>query len=262
MEVVVFLSMLQVQVDKTVLNLGLIVIDMQNGFVSKNGSYDKLEMNTKSYRRIVPNIRNLILFCRKEDIPIFYTEAVREPSGIDLLLNVHRILPRTREERLKVPICVRGTWDGQTIDELKPTSKDHIIIKRRDSAFQDTELIVWLQSVGINTLIFCGIDTSICVETSLRDGFNLGYDVILISDATASGIGGHYETTLERVSDYYGIVTNIQGFKKMVDILEQITSGKVKYRNNKSDSGRISEFFEKHGLIDVRKSKRRMRRTS
>ncbi len=46
----------------------------------------------------------------------------------------------------------------------------------------DTELRVWLQSGGINTLIFCGIDTSICVETSLRDAFNLCYDVILVSD--------------------------------------------------------------------------------
>ena len=105
----VFSSMLQVQVGKTVLNFGLVIIDMQNGFVSRNGSYDKLGMNTRNYRKIVPIIRNLISFCRKEDIPIFYTEAVREPSGIDLLLNIHRILPRTREERLKVPICVRGT---------------------------------------------------------------------------------------------------------------------------------------------------------
>ena len=52
---------------------------------------------------------------------------------------------------------------------------------------------------------FSGIDTSICVETSLR-GFNIGYDVALISDATASGIKEHYKTTLERVRDYYGLV--------------------------------------------------------
>jgi ureidoacrylate peracid hydrolase len=250
----VFQPMLQVQLGKANLNFGLIIIDMQNGFVSKNGSYDKLGMNTLNYKKIVPTIRNLISFCRREDIPIFYTEAVREPSGIDLLVNVHQILPRTREERLKVPICVRGTWDGKTIKQIKPTRRDHIIIKRRDSAFQDTELRVWLQSVGINTLIFCGIDTSICVETSLRDGFNLGYDVILISDATASGIKKHYETTLERVRDYYGIVTNLQGFKKMVGLLEQITSGKTKYDD--SSDKRISEFLERHKLIDVRKLKR------
>jgi ureidoacrylate peracid hydrolase len=227
---------------------------MQNGFISKNGSYDKLGMNTENYRKIIPTIKRLISFCREEGIPIFYTEAVREPSGIDLLLNVHRILPRTREERLKVPICVRGTWDSRTIEEIKPTRRDHIIIKRRDSAFQDTELRVWLQSVGINTLIFCGVDTSICVETSLRDGFNLGYDVILISDATASGIKKHYETTLERVIDYYGIVNDLDGFKKMIKVLENVSSGKSEYDN--MPDRRISEFFEKHKLIDTRKLKR------
>ena len=217
--------MLQVQVGNTVLNFGLLVIDMQNGFVSKGGSYDKLGMNIQEYRKIIPTMRNLISFSRNEGIPIFYTQAVRERSGIDLLTNIHMILPRSREERLKVPITVRGTWDSRVIDELKPARSDHVIIKRRDSAFQDTELRVWLQSVGINTLVFCGVDTSICVETSLRDGFNLGYDIILISDATASGISKHYETTLERVGDYYGIVTSLRDFKKIVKLLKHIEDG-------------------------------------
>lgn len=70
-----------------------------------------------------------------------------------------------------------------------------------------------MQSVGINVLVFCGVDTSICVETSIRDAFNLGYDVVLISDATASGIKNHYETTLDRVRDYYGL----QHHPQMVD---------------------------------------------
>jgi ureidoacrylate peracid hydrolase len=41
-----------------------------------------------------------------------------------------------------------------------------------------------LQSQSINLLVFTGIDTSICVETSLREGFNTGYDVAILSDAT------------------------------------------------------------------------------
>src|ERR671910_3120979 len=245
--------MFEVQLGGTAkVNLGLIVVDMQNGFVAKGGSYDRLGMNTPLYRKIIPRVRNLIVFCRKEDIPIFYTEAVRERSGIDLLTNIHMILPRSREERLKIPICVRGTWDAQTIDELKPKEDegDHIIIKRRDSAFQDTELRVWLQSVGINTLIFCGIDTSICVETSLRDGFNLGYDVILISDATASMVKQHYEITLEHVRDYYGIVTSLNGFEKIVKLMKRIEGGKTDYYN--MSDARISRFLEKHKLIDLR----------
>ncbi len=243
--------MLEVKIGRSIINFGLIIVDMQNGFVSKGGSYDKLGMNIVDYQSIIPKIQELINFCRKEDIPIFYTEAIREPSGIDLLLNIHNILPRSREERLlKVPICVRGTWDAQTIDEIKPTGNDHIILKRRDSAFQDTELRIWLQSMRINTLIFCGVDTSICVETSLRDAFNLGYDTVLISDATASGTERHYDTTLERVSDYYGIVIKFSNLQKMINNLRQINNGELDFDDKMGE--RISEFLEKHNLIDLR----------
>ena len=51
----------------------LIVVDMQNGFVSKGGSYDRLGMNTSNYREIIPKLRNIIDFCRSKDIPVSYT---------------------------------------------------------------------------------------------------------------------------------------------------------------------------------------------
>jgi len=194
----------------------LIVIDVQNGFVSKGGSYDLLGIKLDNYQKVIPRIVELIKLCRNVNIPIFYTQAVREPSGIDLLTRTHRILPKSREERIRTrPICVRGTWDSRIIEEVKPIGKDHIIIKRRDSAFQDTETEVWLKSIGIDTLIFCGIDTSICVETSLRDGFNRGYDVILISDATASSNLQHYKTTLEHVKEYYGMVLSVKELRQI-----------------------------------------------
>ena len=69
----------------------------------------------------------------------------------------------------------------------------------------------------MNTLIFCGIDTSICVETSLRDGFNRGYDVILISDATASTNFRHYKTTIEHVKEYYGLVMKTKEMEKLME---------------------------------------------
>jgi ureidoacrylate peracid hydrolase len=194
-------------------NPALMVIDVQNGFVSKGGSYDQLGMNVARYQHVISQISELIRLCRSVNIPIFYTQAVREKSGIDLLTNTHRILPKSREERIRTkPICVIGTWDADIVDEIKPSPMDHVVIKRRDSAFQDTEIGVWLNSIGIDTLVFCGIDTSICVEASLRDAFNNGYDVILISDATASGNIKHSESTLEIVRDYYGLVMDVKEF--------------------------------------------------
>lgn len=197
------------------INPALVVIDVQNGFVSKGGSYDQLGMSISHYRQVVPKISQLIATCRDAGIPIFYTQAVREQSGIDLLTKVHKILPKSREERIrKKPICVRGTWDADIIDEIKPAPEDHVVVKRRDSAFHDTEIGVWMKSLGVDTLVFCGIDTSICVEASLRDAFNNGYDVILISDATASGSPKHFESTLEIVRDYYGLVMDIVTLSK------------------------------------------------
>jgi ureidoacrylate peracid hydrolase len=86
----------------------LIVVDMQNGFVSKRGSYDRLGMNTPLYREIIPKLKDILEFCRSMEIPIFYTEAVRESSGIDMLTRIHNFLPKSRQGRLKVPICIRG----------------------------------------------------------------------------------------------------------------------------------------------------------
>ena len=195
------------------INPALLVIDMQNGFVSKGGSYDLMGLNISKYSEVVPSLKQLIGFCRKVKIPIFYSQAVREESGIDLLTRSHRILPKSREERIKRrPICIRGSWDAEIVEELKPNFDDHVVIKRRDSVFQDTEVEVWLRSLGIDSIIFAGIDTSICVESSLRDAFNHGYDIVLISDATASNNLNHYNSTLDNIRNYYGLVMNLNEF--------------------------------------------------
>ena len=81
------------------INPALIVIDVQNGFVSKGGSYDLLGMDTLQYERLIPKIQELIIKCRNAGIPVFYTQAVRESSGIDLLTRTHQILPKRLEKK-------------------------------------------------------------------------------------------------------------------------------------------------------------------
>jgi ureidoacrylate peracid hydrolase len=58
----------------------------------------------------------------------------------------------------------------------------------------------------------------------------------------------HYETTIERVRDYYGLVMDVESLKKGIDFLERVSRGEIK----KVPDERISEFFEKHKLIDTR----------
>jgi ureidoacrylate peracid hydrolase len=108
---------------------------------------------------------------------------------------------------------------------------------------------MWLQSFGINVLIFCGVDTSICVETSIREAFNIGYDIILISDATASGIKSHYETTLDRVRDYYGLQMSYDRFAFMINNLNLM---KKQHFDKKELSERTDKFIKEFGLLDFR----------
>jgi ureidoacrylate peracid hydrolase len=194
----------------------LLVIDMQNGYCTCGGSYEEyggtIGADLDAYREIVPNIAHLIAACREVGIPVFYTQQVREESGIDLFTRLHRIVPERRAEYLKIPACVRGTWDADVIEELKPEHGDPVVLKRRDSAFQDTELDLWLRSIYVDTVICTGVDTAICVENTLTDAFNIGYDVILVEDATASSWDRIGRATIRKVAGSYGWVVKTDPF--------------------------------------------------
>ncbi len=202
----------------------LVIIDAQNSFISSGGSFDKLGYDISKYQRILPIIKETYQQAKSLGIPTFFSKAIREKSGIDMLDKVHKILPKKRRERIRrLPICIRGTWDSAIIDALKPSPEDLIVEKRRDSIFQDTEFELWLKSLKIDTLIFTGVDASICVESSLRDAFNRGWDIILLSDATASLNDTFYETTLREVNENFGLVLKSREF---FDKLKQIDSKK------------------------------------
>jgi ureidoacrylate peracid hydrolase len=192
----------------------LVVIDAQNAFVSNGGSYSRLGINISNYQAMLPKLLKLVRECTEANIPVFYTLAVREASGTDLLTKTHKLLPRAREERVeKIPICVRGTWDADVIDEIKPfVNEENVILKRRDSSFHETDLDIRLRNLKIDTVVLCGVDTSICIETSLRDAFNLGYDVMLVSDASASMSPGRHQCTLDDVTSFYGPVLSADEF--------------------------------------------------
>jgi len=209
----------------------LLVIDMQNGYCTTGGSYEKyggkIGANLNAYRQIIPNISRLVITSRELEIPIFYTQQVREESGIDLFTRLHRIIPERRAEFLRIPACIRGTWDAEIIDELQPAKSDHIVIKRRDSAFQDTELDLWLRSSQIDTTICTGVDTAICVENTLTDAFNMGYDVILVEDATASSWQKIGQATIRKVTGSYGWVMKTD---QLIELLHSCNCGGGAFR--------------------------------
>ena len=103
---------------------------------------------------------------------------------------------------------IMGSWDWEIIDELKPQAGDIVIDKNRYSGFFNTELDTILKTFNIKYLLFTGIATNVCVESTLRDAYFLEYFPILVSDGCGN-TGPDYtqEATIWNVSTVFGWVT-------------------------------------------------------
>jgi ureidoacrylate peracid hydrolase len=112
---------------------------------------------------------------------------------------------------------LEGTWGTEIIDELKPREDEMVIIKRRFSAFYGTELDMMLKTYVIRYLIFTGVATNICVESSLRDASHLQYLPVLVSDAVAASPPSRQQSSIDNIKEIFGWVTKS---KYVLDILK------------------------------------------
>ena len=112
-------------------------------------------------------------------------------------------VPGTRSEVIKL-----GSWGAQVVDEINPGERDIQIVKHRFSAFWDTETDAVLRNLGIKTLFIGGVNMDQCVMTTLEDASFLGYDTVLIEDATATTSPDYcVQAVLYNVKLLFGFVT-------------------------------------------------------
>jgi ureidoacrylate peracid hydrolase len=122
-------------------------------------------------------------------------------------------------ERMQTPtgvtgqILVEGTWNTEIVAALTPEPDDLVVSKHRYSGFYETDLDERLRAAGIDTLIFTGATTSVCVESTLRDAFYRDYRCLLLSDCTAEPIGSqlsrsNHEASLLVIETLFGWVAD------------------------------------------------------
>jgi nicotinamidase-related amidase len=172
----------------------LLIVDMQNDFCCTGGWLASRGIDISPNRKPIEPIRNLVAAFRREQLPVIWVNwGVRKD-----LLNIHPSLrhahsPRGDEPGLAEPVpgtrsevISRGSWGAEVVDEINPGTKDIQIVKHRFSAFWDTETDSVLRNLGVKTLLIGGVNMDQCVMTTLEDASFLGYDTILIEDATAT----------------------------------------------------------------------------
>jgi len=153
----------------------LIIIDMQNDYVLSHAS-ECIE----GALDIVPNIKVLLDMARNNSTPIFHVYREYRSDGSDI--EKTRLDAFMRGEKY----CVPDTYGCEIIDALLPRDGEYRIVKNRFSAFMNTELDFILRRLNIENISICGIQYPNCIRASIFDGVALGYDVTLITDATAA----------------------------------------------------------------------------
>lgn len=189
--------------------LALVIIDMQRDFLEPGGFGEALGNDVTPLRAIVPTVQRLQQAFRDRGWLILQTVEGHQPDLSDC--------PPAKRDRghsaLKIGdtgpmgrILVLGEPGNRIIPELAPQANEIVIAKPGKGAFYATPLPTILQDHGITHLIFTGVTTEVCVQTTMREANDRGYDCLLVEDGSASYFPEFHQATLEMVRAQGGIV--------------------------------------------------------
>jgi ureidoacrylate peracid hydrolase len=198
----------------------LVVVDMQNAYASPGGYLDLAGFDVSHFGGVIEQTGVAIEAARNAGIPVFFFQngwdAKYLEAGGPGSPNWHKsnaLKTMRKRPELTGQLLARGSWDYAVIDALTPQEGDIIVPKPRYSGFFHTNFDSLLRSRGIRNLIFTGIATSICVESTLRDGFCLEYFGIVLSDAVGqAGPEFVHKAALWNIETFFGWVSSVAEF--------------------------------------------------
>ncbi|MBD1824576.1 cysteine hydrolase [Cyanobacteria bacterium FACHB-DQ100] len=207
--------------------IALIVIDMQRDFLESGGFGEVLGNDVGRLTAIVPTVKRLLEGCRAFNVPIFHTQEGHQPDLSDCPKSK---LKRGRGE-LTIGdsgklgrILVLGEPGNEIIPELAPMPGEVLIPKPGKGAFYNTDLEMHLIARNVTHLLIAGVTTEVCVQTTMREANDRGYECLLVEDATESYFAEFKQATLEMMRAQGGIV----GWTATTDqVLEGLRSWKA-----------------------------------
>ena len=202
----------------------VIIVDMQNDFGSEGGMFALGGIDISPIQGVIPTIAQVVAAARRAGIMVVYLKMgfradLSDAGGPDAPNWLKHQQLRCPGETVMAPdgtasrILVRDTWNTDIVPELTPAPGDIILYKHRFSGFYETDLDRVLKSHSIKHLIFTGCTTSVCVESTLRDGMFRDYTCLLLEDCTAEPIGSglarsNHDASLLVVQALFGWVSN------------------------------------------------------
>jgi nicotinamidase-related amidase len=190
-------------------NTALVLIDMQRDFIEPGGFGETLGNDVWQLAQAVEPASRLLAWARAYGLLVVHTRESHAPDLSDCppakrcrgepSLRIGDMGPMGR-------VLVRGEPGNAIIDALQPIAGEVELDKPGKGAFYNTTLQAILQRRAITHLIFGGVTTEVCVQTSMREANDRGYDCLLVEEATASYFPHFKQATLEMISAQGGIV--------------------------------------------------------
>ncbi|HTN79927.1 MAG TPA: cysteine hydrolase [Acidimicrobiales bacterium] len=177
----------------------VIVVDMQHDFASEGGMFDRAGIDLTAIKEIVGPIAEVLDAARASGMLVVYLKMAFSadlsdagyPDGPTWLKHI----PLRAGDTVAAPdgsasrILIRDSWNTDIVEELAPMAGDVVLYKSRYSGFYETELEATLRAHQIDTIVFVGATTSVCVESTVRDATFRDFHCLVLSDCTAEPIG-------------------------------------------------------------------------
>lgn len=198
----------------------VIVIDMQNAYASKGGYVDLAGFDIAGAQGTIGQIAKVLATARAAGLQVVYLQNGWDPdyreAGGPGSPNWHKsnaLKTMRANPELAGQLLARGGWDYALVDALAPQPGDITLHKTRYSAFFNSQLDSVLRARGIRNIVFVGIATNVCVESTLRDGFHLEYFGVMLEDATHH-LGPDFvqAATVYNVEKFFGWVSTVADF--------------------------------------------------
>jgi ureidoacrylate peracid hydrolase len=182
----------------------ILVVDMQNDFCAEGGYLHRTRSADMSASpALAARIGALVDQGRAAGATIVWITANYEPR----FLTAPALLKREERDPSQI-CCAGGTW-GAAFFQVEPRANGDLFVEKHTfSAFQGTPLDQMLRARGIKTLVMTGVATNVCVESTLRDGFFLGYYIVAVEDCCASAAPQLHQATLANVRAHFGEVVD------------------------------------------------------
>ena len=180
----------------------LILIETQNEWMHKNGKlYNALVTDKDMMHNSIINIEKVLDHARKNNIHVIHV-GLRFEKGYPELAHGRSGLRKAIPNAGTFPI---GEFGSQFFESVKPIEGEFIVTGRVGaSGFTGSNLDVYLRNNKIENLYLVGYATHVCVESTLRDGHEKGYNTFLISDATAAFNQYQQEYVLSEIVHHFG----------------------------------------------------------